>query len=382
MLPTAVKRKKSHFGCLACKRRKIKCDETKPVCGKCQNQKLECVYSRQWSQKLRRSTPPETSPGSISSSSYQDSLVETDAITQVSADIEVRLMFQWTAYTWKSVKRNDDTFQRLLPLYGFRYRLLLDSLLLFSAAHLNHTSPSERLQQAIEVYKLRTIAGVRREVENAVNCGKHRVELAWSSALLAVFWLTCDTDTEFTGLKHGWRPLFRGMGRIFSEIVDSGQGIIRYEKRRMIFPSGNKYLPLLKDIYKDREDVSPEKSEIYEQTVTRLVQYIEHLTENPEDRPIRYISHWILTAMPDGFLQQIDDFDPVALTFLATFFLVASSLPFWFLGKYSWKHHLRIKAKIPSEMHHFLEPSYLGLNPPVFDETPAPEAEFERELEL
>lgn len=43
----APKRKfhlKSKNGCLTCKRRRIKCDETKPICKKCQNMNLECGY--------------------------------------------------------------------------------------------------------------------------------------------------------------------------------------------------------------------------------------------------------------------------------------------------------------------------------------------------
>ncbi|CCF56930.1 hypothetical protein KAFR_0B06340 [Kazachstania africana CBS 2517] len=35
---------KSKTGCLNCKRRRVKCDETKPFCIKCTNMKLDCVY--------------------------------------------------------------------------------------------------------------------------------------------------------------------------------------------------------------------------------------------------------------------------------------------------------------------------------------------------
>ena len=46
---TSKGKKKFHFksrtGCINCKRKRIKCDETKPVCMKCQNSKLQCVYA-------------------------------------------------------------------------------------------------------------------------------------------------------------------------------------------------------------------------------------------------------------------------------------------------------------------------------------------------
>lgn len=36
--------KKSHHGCSNCKRRKIKCTESRPVCDGCTKQNLQCVY--------------------------------------------------------------------------------------------------------------------------------------------------------------------------------------------------------------------------------------------------------------------------------------------------------------------------------------------------
>jgi hypothetical protein len=37
---------KSRLGCQACKKRRIKCDETSPACGQCRDKGVECVYSQ------------------------------------------------------------------------------------------------------------------------------------------------------------------------------------------------------------------------------------------------------------------------------------------------------------------------------------------------
>ncbi|CDO92934.1 unnamed protein product [Kluyveromyces dobzhanskii CBS 2104] len=42
--PTKKKRKYSKNGCTECKRKKVKCDETKPVCWQCSHLSLKCVY--------------------------------------------------------------------------------------------------------------------------------------------------------------------------------------------------------------------------------------------------------------------------------------------------------------------------------------------------
>lgn len=36
--------KKSRKGCATCKKRKVKCDETRPICGNCERMSIECVY--------------------------------------------------------------------------------------------------------------------------------------------------------------------------------------------------------------------------------------------------------------------------------------------------------------------------------------------------
>ncbi|KAH3901621.1 uncharacterized protein SCODWIG_00212 [Saccharomycodes ludwigii] len=41
---SCLKRKHSKFGCVECKRRKIKCDETKPYCWQCSHLNKNCVY--------------------------------------------------------------------------------------------------------------------------------------------------------------------------------------------------------------------------------------------------------------------------------------------------------------------------------------------------
>ncbi|KAG7700161.1 hypothetical protein KL930_000848 [Ogataea haglerorum] len=37
--------KKSRKGCATCKKRRVKCDETRPVCGNCDRMGIQCVYT-------------------------------------------------------------------------------------------------------------------------------------------------------------------------------------------------------------------------------------------------------------------------------------------------------------------------------------------------
>ena len=59
--------KKSRNGCSTCKKRRVKCDETRPVCNKCSNLKLSCGYVMDPDQPPEKkpcvSKSPELSPG-------------------------------------------------------------------------------------------------------------------------------------------------------------------------------------------------------------------------------------------------------------------------------------------------------------------------------
>ena len=58
---------KSKFGCDNCKRRRVKCDETKPSCQKCQRMGLTCVYSPPQPRKRRKRAvkDPTTNPTTV-----------------------------------------------------------------------------------------------------------------------------------------------------------------------------------------------------------------------------------------------------------------------------------------------------------------------------
>lgn len=55
---------KSRLGCQACKKRRIKCDETAPACGQCRDKGVECIYSHKIPTASEKSTGGETSAGS------------------------------------------------------------------------------------------------------------------------------------------------------------------------------------------------------------------------------------------------------------------------------------------------------------------------------
>lgn len=54
---------KSRLGCQACKKRRIKCDETAPACGQCRDKGVECIYSQKPPLATEQSAGKEAHPG-------------------------------------------------------------------------------------------------------------------------------------------------------------------------------------------------------------------------------------------------------------------------------------------------------------------------------
>ncbi|KLJ06775.1 hypothetical protein EMPG_17739 [Blastomyces silverae] len=83
--------RKSRTGCVSCKQRRIKCDETKPQCRRCETYGVDCIY-----------TPPKTSPNrqqlaasgrSSSKSSSPDGRCQSMAARDMACRIEQLLCY-------------------------------------------------------------------------------------------------------------------------------------------------------------------------------------------------------------------------------------------------------------------------------------------------
>lgn len=62
---TAEKRRRAHVACTSCRRRKVRCDSTRPVCSNCSRSDLECVYEASGRVKRHRSDALDEDSSSI-----------------------------------------------------------------------------------------------------------------------------------------------------------------------------------------------------------------------------------------------------------------------------------------------------------------------------
>ncbi|KAF4856002.1 Sterol uptake control protein 2 [Colletotrichum siamense] len=127
--------KKSHrkvrTGCTTCKRRKVKCDEERPICNQCVKQKADCDINSKSTSNFR-----------------QYELLDGPTLAPSQAPdlnmLDLELIYHWTLWTHDSL-----TLSPLLRTFwlrnttkaGFRCDYVMRSILALSAVHLGHVNP-------------------------------------------------------------------------------------------------------------------------------------------------------------------------------------------------------------------------------------------------
>ncbi|KAI1306185.1 hypothetical protein F5Y03DRAFT_384279 [Xylaria venustula] len=168
-----VRLRKSRHGCQTCKRRKIKCDEARPVCGNCARRYYDverCDYPSPPASRQRQST--ELSRDAADVPAAQPALVSSSLVprpTGVSADhaqrqLEMRLMYHYTQFAALELPAtygytSKELWLDKVPQMAFESPLLLDSLLAVAALHLQDLTPNDpKLGVAVNHYLDRTLA--------------------------------------------------------------------------------------------------------------------------------------------------------------------------------------------------------------------------------
>ncbi|KAI2633629.1 hypothetical protein GGS26DRAFT_554107 [Hypomontagnella submonticulosa] len=220
--------RKSRTGCIACKKRRIKCDEEKPTCAYCKIRSEPCVYPPPQSRVDRSSQPvdetvstdqedsaPQCHPSIPSYPSLpQDPISpilgprDGDAAPPYPGDPifgmrDLFLLHHWSTTVSLSMLKTpwvDQLFQHVLPRIAFHHPFLMHAVLSLAALHSAHLEdlssssaasslPSPRSQDlvidAVEHHN-RAIPGFRDAIDNITqaNC-----DAVFATAILNLFYV-------------------------------------------------------------------------------------------------------------------------------------------------------------------------------------------------
>ncbi|KAI9925716.1 hypothetical protein AWENTII_012175 [Aspergillus wentii] len=164
--------RKSRHGCAECKRRRVKCDEARPICSNCSKRQSECEYestsSIRWTNESPRPRHQSSNQPSPEGSQQAEPTLATDSSFDILGKLSVgegtaaspvslnfsnlELMMQWCNSTYHSLSRNgrtDPVWRSLVPEEALSQPLLMHGIMSLSALHLARTKDNHRRPEYI-----------------------------------------------------------------------------------------------------------------------------------------------------------------------------------------------------------------------------------------
>lgn len=151
---------KSRRGCLTCKRRRVKCDETHPICKNCQHLDLECSFTVPAASAAGASTAPGPNTA--------------NALSPGVNTLDIQLFHHYTKVVWKTIVQagisNEQIWSIDIPQLAFEFPFLMHSVLTFAATHFarfqQDPATCTSMAQVVTFYRADALKLLSEEVRN------------------------------------------------------------------------------------------------------------------------------------------------------------------------------------------------------------------------
>ncbi|OJJ82966.1 uncharacterized protein ASPGLDRAFT_75040 [Aspergillus glaucus CBS 516.65] len=344
--------RKSRAGCLQCKRRKVKCDESKPVCGNCNKHGVSCSFaspSAELSSSQAPSTESPASPASPESLSglgsassepayiYSQNLPIVAPLTSSPSTFTVfdlELLHHYTTSTCYTLSQSpavQAVWRDQVPHIGFTAPPVLHALLALSSLHVARSDESRR-ESCLDCAQMHHSIAVKGIVPFVSSLALENV-----SALFLFTSLTCITscakpsgENDFLFLFDGgnlseWACLFRGTRTVISSnrenltrgilgpIFTNGAYLAAAHNEPQALELGRQYVQELQEIIR-RECPDPSTRAIYQDALDGLARTLSIAIKPGARRRLETadIFRW-LVAVSDEYLELLRQETPISL---------------------------------------------------------------------
>lgn len=350
--------RKSRLGCKECKERKVKCDETRPVCVRCQRRSRPCSYevsasaesfptpSSQTSNQslvldpsidpglghtsIPRPVPTPSIPDLLPTAVFADAqnydLYYAEQFSLFQLDLIVHLRGPLTDV---AARFHQDHLLRSAYGEAFRAPYLMDQLLAYSAAHrskISHDEESRSFYQT-EAIRLQTRALGRLSGGDIQVTDDNVLALFYFSLFLGqqtladVFTTTptvsgvLDRLPHCLTLHHGIRSIVARSGGKFEEVLSQrlSHNPIYFTPDVACLPHGNECDSLLQRL-NDSDNTDATKA-IYI-GVVGILRYLFNSVRSDETRKYIVIQEWPV-RVSDGYTRLLRQRQPEALVLLS-----------------------------------------------------------------
>lgn len=192
--------RKSRAGCVKCKQRRVKCDETKPHCLRCQKHGVDCSYDAGQANAARSKSVVSYFIDKVPSLTEQESAAFSMSLIAVSAKIDellqiksksgrlsdrVRALHHFHEATTPSIssERSQSVMRGKMIRLAFDSPFLMHSIIGAATSHLRRIYPEDPSYTMVEAYHWqRAIKQYSEEISTSV--GPHNMDPLYSACLL------------------------------------------------------------------------------------------------------------------------------------------------------------------------------------------------------
>lgn len=237
-MPPRRSHQKSHTGCITCKRRHVKCDETGPPCKRCETRGAACEYASVTARPQLLPAPGTPEAGRTTEATL-DAHPDCPSFPANHRHLDLQLMHRWTTSTYKSCcmpGSGDETLWQLtVPALALQYDFLLNGLLAMSAFESASVLKNDGQQDsnydnyinsAIE-YQVLALANFRAQLASHT-CKNQRAPICFSLMLMVLAFASvrfgqnssCDKEESIVKTAIAHFELVRGAVRVAENFED------------------------------------------------------------------------------------------------------------------------------------------------------------------
>ncbi|PVH84547.1 hypothetical protein DL98DRAFT_569059 [Cadophora sp. DSE1049] len=353
--------RKSRLGCKVCKARKIKCDESRPVCGQCikrfPNPEEECEFEV-LSPPLARTPSSAVSPASMN-----DSIASIQS-QNASRAVELRLFHHYSTSTCHTMPLAEEEVGREMwavevPNVAFDHPYVYSAVLAVAALHLLTDNPNDvSLQTATYQYIDESLSGYRNELAN-IN-SDNALAVFTASILLGLnarLRYRClgnnpppyTLPLEFLHLQRGTKEIFYHTNLIIAGSSTKKWVDIRSDLRGEPIPRpvetsapylNPKGLEFPSDkllLWWDSSNslsIPAERKAVYDATLAYLAGLKDGIGFHEEMRWIQRRLTWLIHGIPREFVGYLEEGDPLAIAILSRFYALLKYVDesWWIVG--------------------------------------------------
>ncbi|KAL6922177.1 hypothetical protein FSHL1_006144 [Fusarium sambucinum] len=364
--------KKSRTGCQQCRSRRVKCDESKPICSHCSRLELSCIYDRAVSDS--NSSSPTENGGQQQNKSIVETIVDPPE-SESRRKQELGLFHQYMTDTGPSVALDPITahfWVTTICRLALKSDATLYSIYMVAAMHTDKRSNFTDTK-ALETSQTYLNMTIREHHKDVANINAENVEyICLTSSMLRVYGyarlqrrslepytppvdLLRITGTSTALFRNAWDIIRDNPESVVYQMIESAADLLEDNDSKEL-PHDLKPLLSREKPHEVEEPWDEETEDAYVRALSLIGRIRNFMDRENINKSIGRRTVVFPMMMRPKFADLVEELRPRALVILAYYFALLSMLSeFWWIGDSGVREIRAVEKILPDEWQSWLE---------------------------